>query len=267
MVVGLPVFRNPTQPNPPDNPVQVRAEPLRFMKEGVFAVVKDLFLKWRAKTRENRVFTCGTLSAGGEPRTHARPGGRPCRVACGPEPFTPSIPFPRRHRYNAYRFLVQNAARASAESGAPFDPASADLSKATNILDRWIRAASHGLIAFVTAEMGAYRLYTVAPRLVAFIESLTNIYVRFNRNRLKGRGGAQDAAFALCTLCAARPGPRGLVALPAPRCLPGRACPLPAPGLSPSPFGGQLRRAADADEGDGAVHPLFCGDHVPGKKP
>ena len=126
----------------------VRAEPLRFQKEGVFAVVKDLFLKW----------------------------------------------------YNAYRFLVQNARRQEAETGRAFDPGAVDLSRATNVLDRWIRAASHSLIDFVRREMGAYRLYTVAPRLVAFIEALCNTYVRFNRGRLKGKGGPDDAAMALATL-------------------------------------------------------------------
>ena len=30
-----------------------------------------------------------------------------------------------------------------------------------------------------------YRLYTVVPRLVRFIEQLTNWYVRFNRKRIK----------------------------------------------------------------------------------
>lgn len=30
---------------------------------------------------------------------------------------------------------------------------------------------------FVPQEMGAYRLYTVVPFLVKFIDSLTNIYV------------------------------------------------------------------------------------------
>ena len=30
-----------------------------------------------------------------------------------------------------------------------------------------------------------YRLYTVVPRLVRFIDQLTNWYVRFNRKRLK----------------------------------------------------------------------------------
>jgi hypothetical protein len=33
--------------------------------------------------------------------------------------------------------------------------------------------------------MEAYRLYTVVPYLVKFVDSLTNIYVRYNRRRLK----------------------------------------------------------------------------------
>ena len=41
--------------------------------------------------------------------------------------------------------------------------------------------------------MKAYRLYTVVPRLVEFIEQLTNCYVRLNRNRLKGSEGAESA--------------------------------------------------------------------------
>lgn len=41
--------------------------------------------------------------------------------------------------------------------------------------------------------MKAYRLYTVVPRLVEFIEQLTNVYVRLNRNRLKGAEGAETA--------------------------------------------------------------------------
>lgn len=41
--------------------------------------------------------------------------------------------------------------------------------------------------------MKAYRLYTVVPRLVEFIEQLTNWYVRLNRNRLKGAEGADSA--------------------------------------------------------------------------
>lgn len=75
-----------------------------------------------------------------------------------------------------------------------------DLSKASNVLDRWIAAATRTLTAFVCEEMGAYRLYTVVPRLVSFIESLTNVYVRYNRTRLKGRLGPDDCKFALASL-------------------------------------------------------------------
>jgi isoleucyl-tRNA synthetase len=41
--------------------------------------------------------------------------------------------------------------------------------------------------------MEAYRLYTVTPKLLGFIEALTNWYVRMNRKRLKGGDGEADA--------------------------------------------------------------------------
>lgn len=126
----------------------VRAETLRFKEDGVFAVVKDVFLPW----------------------------------------------------YNAYRFLVQNVMRLDVETGARFDPSAVDLSAADNVLDRWIAAASRKLTNFVRQEMEGYRLYTVVPFLVRFIDNLTNIYVRYNRKRLKGGKGLQDCSFALASL-------------------------------------------------------------------
>ena len=45
-----------------------------------------------------------------------------------------------------------------------------------------------------------YRLYTVVPRLLQFVEGLTNIYVRYNRDRLKGRDGLPDCLAALHAL-------------------------------------------------------------------
>ena len=48
--------------------------------------------------------------------------------------------------------------------------------------------------------MLAYRLYTVVPRLVRFIDSLTNWYVRLNRRRLKGAEGPAEARTALAVL-------------------------------------------------------------------
>ncbi|KAL1316828.1 hypothetical protein HN51_068969 [Arachis hypogaea] len=127
----------------------VRAEPLRFKKEGVYGVVRDVFLPW----------------------------------------------------YNAYRFLVQNAKRLEVEGLAPFIPIDhATLQKSSNVLDQWINSATQSLIHFVKQEMNAYRLYTVVPYLLKFLDNLTNIYVRFNRKRLKGRTGEEDCRTALSTL-------------------------------------------------------------------
>jgi hypothetical protein len=46
----------------------------------------------------------------------------------------------------------------------------------------------------------AYRLYTVVPRLLDLIDELTNWYIRFNRRRLKGENGPEDAVAALNSL-------------------------------------------------------------------
>ncbi|KAK8617842.1 hypothetical protein V6N13_080747 [Hibiscus sabdariffa] len=127
----------------------VRAETLRFKKEGVFGIVKDVFLPW----------------------------------------------------YNAYRFLVQNAKRLEDEGFAPFVPIAVTvLQKSSNVLDQWINSATRSLVHFVREEMDAYRLYTVVPYLLKFLDNLTNIYVRFNRRRLKGRTGEEDCRMALSTL-------------------------------------------------------------------
>jgi isoleucyl-tRNA synthetase len=127
----------------------VRAEPLRFKKEGVYGVVRDVFLPW----------------------------------------------------YNAYRFLVQNAKRLEVEglpAFVPFDRVA--LQQSSNVLDQWINSSTRSLVHFVRQEMDAYRLYTVVPYLLKFLDNLTNIYVRLNRKRLKGRSGEHDCRVALSTL-------------------------------------------------------------------
>lgn len=40
----------------------------------------------------------------------------------------------------------------------------------------------------------------MVPYLVRFIDSLTNVYVRYNRKRLKGRNGLEDSELALSAL-------------------------------------------------------------------
>ena len=86
-------------------------------------------------------------------------------------------------------------------------------------MDKWILAYTQTLIKFVHEEMtgtfamrvltfidfsaAAYRLYTVVPRLLKFIDSLTNWYVRFNRKRFKACSSLEEVVHSEvpCTGC------------------------------------------------------------------
>lgn len=72
--------------------------------------------------------------------------------------------------------------------------------KSDNVMDRWILASLQSLIKFIHEEMTEYRLYTVVPRLLNFIDELTNWYIRFNRRRLKGEVSLDDTKKSLNTL-------------------------------------------------------------------
>ncbi|KAI2475905.1 isoleucyl-trna synthetase protein [Pyrenophora tritici-repentis] len=102
--------------------------------------------------------------------------------------------------WNSYQFFDQQATllKKVADLHFVFDPAAEKTN--TNIFDRWILASCQSLLKFVNAEMAAYRLYTVVPRLLELIDNTTNWYIRFNRRRLKGEYGLEDTKHALNTL-------------------------------------------------------------------
>lgn len=102
--------------------------------------------------------------------------------------------------YNAFRFLMQNIYRLHKEEGVQFSYNDNSAKPSSNIMDKWILSFTQSLIHFFKAEMTAYRLYTVVPRLVRFVDMLTNWYVRMNRRRLKGESGTDDCLMALETL-------------------------------------------------------------------
>ncbi len=101
--------------------------------------------------------------------------------------------------WNAFRFCIENIIRADEDSGKQFVMDEQVLTSSTNVMDRWILAALQTLIEEVRREMDAYRLYTVVPILLKFIEQLTNWYVRSNRRRFKAADLA-DRHKALSTL-------------------------------------------------------------------
>lgn len=86
--------------------------------------------------------------------------------------------------YNSYKFFKDSADLFKKNTGETF-VYDASL-RSTNIMDRWLLASIQSLIQFIHEEMRGYRLYTVVPRLLAFIDDLTNWYIRFNRRRIKG---------------------------------------------------------------------------------
>uniref|UniRef100_A0A8C5PK40 Isoleucine--tRNA ligase, cytoplasmic n=1 Tax=Leptobrachium leishanense TaxID=445787 RepID=A0A8C5PK40_9ANUR len=102
--------------------------------------------------------------------------------------------------YNAYRFLMQNIYRLHKEENLKFLFNENTAKPSSNIMDKWVLSFTQSLIQFFKAEMSAYRLYTVVPRLVKFVDMLTNWYVRMNRRRLKGESGTEDCVMALETL-------------------------------------------------------------------
>merc|ERR1712045_1024044 len=104
--------------------------------------------------------------------------------------------------YNAYRFLPQNIETYQNNHGDIFQWCEAiSFGQSENVMDKWIVSFTQSLLLFVKREMAAYRLYTVLPRLMKFIDNLTNWYVRTNRKRLKGDGNSkEDCRAALDTL-------------------------------------------------------------------
>lgn len=82
---------------------------------------------------------------------------------------------------NTIKFFIQQVLR----HGGNFHRNESLATSSTNTLDKWIMSRLHRVIRFVHQEMAAYRLYTVLPELIKFIDEMTNLYVRLNRDRFK----------------------------------------------------------------------------------
>jgi isoleucyl-tRNA synthetase len=95
--------------------------------------------------------------------------------------------------YNAFSFL---------KTYAEIDQWSPDKGQhvGENVLDHWILSRLQTLKTRVAEEMEAYRLYNVVPQLFAFIEDLTNWYIRLNRSRYWGSDITADKIAAYSTL-------------------------------------------------------------------
>ena len=94
---------------------------------------------------------------------------------------------------NTLNFFVQQVLR----HGGEFHRDEKLAMSSGNTLDKWILSRLNTLVKFIHTEMGKYHLYAVLPELVAFIDEMTNWYVRLNRDRLKS---GEDAKTGLAVL-------------------------------------------------------------------
>ena len=88
---------------------------------------------------------------------------------------------------------------------ADFDPQRDPPVDGGDVLDRWIRAECRGLVRTVTEQLDAYRIYEAARAITAFVDDLSNWYVRRSRDRFWGEGTQASSALwtlyeVLCTL-------------------------------------------------------------------
>ena len=73
-----------------------------------------------------------------------------------------------------------------------------------NDSDKWIVSVLQSLLSTVHQHMEEYKLYLVVPKVVSFIDDLTNWYIRLNRRRFWGSDsetGNQDQQDAFACLC------------------------------------------------------------------
>ncbi|CAF4254181.1 unnamed protein product [Rotaria sp. Silwood2] len=131
----------------------VRGESLRFNKEGVQNILRDVFLPW----------------------------------------------------YNALRLLIQSCDQLKIDKKINFiydeKRLYSSISLNTNVMDTWIVSYTQTLLDFVKQEMNAYRLYTVVPRLIKYIDMLTNWYAKLNKKRFKDETTLEDCLVSLNVLC------------------------------------------------------------------
>jgi isoleucyl-tRNA synthetase len=95
--------------------------------------------------------------------------------------------------FNAFKFFTTYA-KIDNYNRAKHDASS------TNIMDLWLVSRCQSLFAKVDKNMMAYKLYEVVPEVLKFIDELTNIYIRLNRQRFWQEGMGADKAAAFATL-------------------------------------------------------------------
>ncbi|GAW82239.1 isoleucine--tRNA ligase [Plasmodium gonderi] len=101
--------------------------------------------------------------------------------------------------YHSFRFFTQEVLRFETMNNKKFIFEEKWIYNNENIMDKWIFSCIQNLTKVVHLEMKVYKLYNVLPKLLQFIENLTNWYIRLNRDRMRGTMGEENAMQSLST--------------------------------------------------------------------
>ena len=85
---------------------------------------------------------------------------------------------------NSLKFLIEHTIKFQKDRNL-FDVHA--YKKSNNIMDKWIISRIKTMMINIESAMDNYMIYKVKPEILDFIEDLTNWYIKFNRNRLRGR--------------------------------------------------------------------------------
>ena len=104
--------------------------------------------------------------------------------------------------WNTVSFLVlyANAAAAQGRAWGPAQAADAPPAHDRPLLDRWLLSELHATTQEVTASMEGFDTAAAGRRLAAFIDDLSNWYVRRSRRRFWEGPATQDGSSAFATL-------------------------------------------------------------------
>ena len=99
--------------------------------------------------------------------------------------------------WSAYNFFVKYA---NVDEWSPAADSGSSSGRSNHHLDRWIISELQTLVHDINEEMEAYRLYRTVPAMVAFVDKLTNWYIRRSRRRFWKSENDEDKAAAYATL-------------------------------------------------------------------
>ena len=98
---------------------------------------------------------------------------------------------------NAVKFMLEHIIHMESE-GYKFNY---DAYKETsNMMDKWIISRTGTLLKMVTKNMESYKIDLTVYEIINFVDDLTNWYVKFNRDRMKGHLGKDEQQASLSTL-------------------------------------------------------------------